>query len=420
MYIPQLIRRFVFEEWGGTETVVWHTAQALKKQGIQTEILATSALSQPGSECREAIRIRRFDYHYPYWGLSAEQRLLLDKKGGNPYAHGLQRYLMQHPELTLIHGHAMQRLAGLTRHVARVRQVPYVLSFHGGLLDVPAAEQAQMKASVRHSLHYGRLLDPMLGYRRALAEADALICVGHSEYERVRQHWPDKRVEYLPNGVEPQAFAGGHGRRFRQQQALPADMPLLLCVGRIDPQKNQLFLLDLLQQLPAETGLVLIGPATSPAYLAEIQQTVAALQLQARVRIIPGLPAGSESLRDAYAAADIFVLPSRHEPFGIVVLEAWAAGKPVLCSDLGGLRQLVPNGQGGYRFADLAEAVRLCQQLLKAPELREQLGQQGREMVLNSYTWEQIGTRLQQLYASVHDAKRQKNLTDLAVLPDSL
>lgn len=423
MYIPQLIRRFVFEEWGGTETVVWQTARALQGPDLQTEILATSALSQPGTAYREGLCIRRFDYHYPYWGLSAEQRRLLDKKGGNPYSDGLQAYLLRHPDLALIHGHAMQRLAGLTRRVARLRRVPYILSFHGGLLDVPAAEQQEMLSPVRHSFHYGRLLDPLRGYHRALEDADALICVGYSEYERVKARWPQKQVVYLPNGVDPAAFSGGQGQRFRQQQNLPADMPLLLCVGRIDPQKNQLFLLRLLAQLPANVGLVLIGPATSPAYLAEIERAVAAQQLQARVRIIPGLPAGSEALRDAYAAADIFVLPSRHEPFGIVVLEAWAAGKPVLCSDLGGLQHLVPQGQGGYRFSDLEAATAHCQRLLADPDARWQLGQQGREMVLQHYTWPLIAERLRRLYADVlthHAGQRQKNLTDFAVLPDGL
>jgi glycosyltransferase involved in cell wall biosynthesis len=152
----------------------------------------------------------------------------------------------------------------------------------------------------------------------------------------------------------------------------------------------------------------MIGPATDPAYLRELQQEICTQQLQSRVRIIPGLPPGSETLRDAYAAADIMILPSRHEPFGIVVLEAWAAGKPVLCSDIGGLRHLVQAGEGGYRFADLAEAVRLCRFLREQPELRMRLGLQGQARVLQSYTWEHIGARLRQLYQTVSESYARK------------
>ena len=83
--IAHVVRRLVFEEWGGTETVVWNTVLHQNRTGMEPEILATSALSVPGEEVREGIRIRRFKYFYPYFPMPENARLALDKKGGSPW-----------------------------------------------------------------------------------------------------------------------------------------------------------------------------------------------------------------------------------------------------------------------------------------------------------------------------------------------
>ena len=91
--IAHVVRRFAFEEWGGTETVVWNTAKHLKKHGIESVICATRACSAAGDELRDGILIRRFDYFYPYWPLSSAARKALDKKGGNPIS-GIPRRVL--------------------------------------------------------------------------------------------------------------------------------------------------------------------------------------------------------------------------------------------------------------------------------------------------------------------------------------
>ncbi|NRB42711.1 MAG: glycosyltransferase family 1 protein, partial [Pseudomonadales bacterium] len=84
--VVHLVRRFVFNEWGGTEAVVWNSALGLLEQGTPTSILATSALDEQGTEIRQGCHIERFSYHYPRLGLNRAQRQALDKKGGNPYS----------------------------------------------------------------------------------------------------------------------------------------------------------------------------------------------------------------------------------------------------------------------------------------------------------------------------------------------
>ena len=71
--IAHVVRRFAFEEWGGTETVVWNSARELVPHGVASAIYATRACSAAGDEVREGIPIRRFPYFYPNWPLSAER-----------------------------------------------------------------------------------------------------------------------------------------------------------------------------------------------------------------------------------------------------------------------------------------------------------------------------------------------------------
>ena len=80
--VAHVLRRFTFSEWGGTETVVWNTVLQQRARGVEAEILTTSALSSPGEELHEGVRIRRFPYWYPYFPLTKRAALEMDKKGG--------------------------------------------------------------------------------------------------------------------------------------------------------------------------------------------------------------------------------------------------------------------------------------------------------------------------------------------------
>ena len=110
-------------------------------------------------------------------------------------------------------------------------------------------------------------------------------------------------------------------------------------MARIDRQKNQMALVEWLARHPV--GRVrLVGPVTQPDYRRELEARATELGVADRLEIVGALKPGSKELVSEYANADVFVLPSRHEPFGIVVLEAWAAGLPVVASDVGGLGRL--------------------------------------------------------------------------------
>ncbi|MBO7146809.1 MAG: glycosyltransferase family 1 protein, partial [Lentisphaeria bacterium] len=92
MKIAHIVRRFTFSEWGGTESVVWNIALQQKSQGLSPEIICTAALDHVECEVIDGITIKRFPYIYPYFPMPEKDKLLLDKKGGNPLTPELMRY----------------------------------------------------------------------------------------------------------------------------------------------------------------------------------------------------------------------------------------------------------------------------------------------------------------------------------------
>ena len=402
----QVPRRFTLDAWGGTETVVLETSKQLMAAGHETAIVCSQALSAASREQIDGVPVTRTPYFYPYLGLSPAARGQLDRKGGNLFSFSLLGALMTAPGVDLLHAHTGKRLGGIVRTAARLRGLPYVVSLHGGVHDVPEAEARTWTEPTSSALEWGRALGWAVGSRHVLADADAIICVGAEEARLTARRYPRTRVEHLPNGVDPARFAGGAGARFRAAHGIAADAELLTVVGRIDEQKNQALALDVLHALSAtrpQVHLAIVGPVTSPAYLAHLETRLAARGLGARVHLIQGLAPGSQHLADAYAASDVFLLPSRHEPFGIVVLEAWAAGVPVVASRRGGLAALVTPGRDGV-LVDLDDFdgwVRQAGALLDAPHARRALADEGRRRVTSEFTWERITSRLLGIYGDL-------------------
>lgn len=404
-HIGHVVRRMVVQEWGGTESVVLKTCQYLQRRGYCPSILSTSAFSQPGVDEIEEISIQRFRYSYPFWPLTKKKIMDFDKKGGNPLSFGLFSHLFRRKGLGLVHLHAMGRLGAQVRTACRLRNIPYVVSLHGGHICVPAQEEQYLSKLSRGLFDWGKPFGALFGTRKVLSDAAAIICVGYAEYCAVRDRYPQKIVRYIPHGVNIQDLSSGNGQRFRKAHGMGGS-PMLLCVGRIDPQKNQLALVQALPRIHldcADVKLVLIGPVTVSAYLERIRSEIVSLKMEKHILIIPGLPPNSAELRDAYAACDIFVLPSIHEPFGVVLLEAWACSKPVVISPLGNLQHTVQHNVNGLHLRNTTpeEIGGVLRQLLLDKERSKQLGTAGQLTAVQEYSWDLTIDRLLELYAEV-------------------
>ena len=403
LHVP---RRFVAEEWGGTETVLLEISREQQRTGWQPEILTSLALSNKTAETFAGIPVRRFKYSYPYFGLSAADKALLDKKGGSLISPALFVALLRTRGVRLLHLHTMARLGGQVRTAARLRRIPYVVSVHGGAFDYPVTELTTMMRPTQGKLEWGKALGALLGSRRVLQDADYIICVGQSELDEASKSISHDRISYLPNGVDPAKFANGHGADFRRKHGIPESAFLVVNISRIDAQKNQHVLVEAFARLRArhpDSFLVLMGPETQTEYAEKLRRYIRDHQLETSVKMLPGVRTDNPDLVSAYHACDVFALPSVHEPFGIVVLEAWSAGKAVIASQIGGLKTFIQQGQTGLFFDPLAadavdKLAANLEMLVAQPLLRQQLGKAGLKEVQARYTWSAIGQQLETIY----------------------
>ena len=402
--VAHVVRRFAFDEWGGTENVVWNTVRRQREAGLEAEVLATSALATTGEEEREGIRIRRFPYWYPYFPLPEKTRSVLDKKGGNPFTPPLFKAL-EVGHFDLIHIHCGGRMAVMCGLLAHRLKIPCVISLHGGFADVPAEELRKMMAPTKGLFHYGGILDRLFRLRRnPVADADAVICISHGEEKLLKERFPNKRIVYLPNGVDCGAFRVKPPCTPRAEWGIPKERRLILCISRIDYQKNQKVLLNLLAE-DASSHLLLIGPITAPGYCEELKTMAQKMKVAERLTIIPGLEHDDPRLKAILHEAQLFVLPSIHEPFGIVALEAWAAGLPVIASNAGGLKDFIVHQRNGLLFApdDVSALVENYNSLMDDSELRSRLVAAALEDV-QEYSWETLSGRLTALYQELRSS----------------
>ena len=402
LHIP---RRFVKEEWGGIETVIIETSRELLKAGYEVEIFTSMALSDKKREMIFDIPVRRFSYFYPRLGLKRNNKLLLDKRAGNVLSFPFFFSLIFAKNIKVFHLHAGGTIAGFVRLVSKFRKIPYVTSIHGGLMDLPQKQLDAMVAPMKGSLNYGKILDYIIGSKKNIQDADTIICVGEKERDLLKEKYPIQKVVYIPNGVDIEKFSSGNGAEFRKKYQISRNEKILLCVSGFYSQKNQLILVDAFEKVKQEIPdikLVLIGVVYDQQYFEEIQKKISVNNLGDSVILLANIEFDDSILFDAYSACDLFVLPSKYETFGIVILEAWSAGKPIICAKVGGLASFVKNNENGCFFdensaEDLSGKI---MNIIKNKELSDKLSKNAFKSV-KKFSWQQITKKLIELYEEI-------------------
>jgi D-inositol-3-phosphate glycosyltransferase len=226
------------------------------------------------------------------------------------------------------------------------------------------------------------------------AEADQLVDLYGARRER---------IELVPPGVDHAFFSPGDRRGARQALGLD-DAPVLLFVGRIQPLKGLDVAIEALAQLRRDDARLVVvgGPSGVEGDLeaARARARVAALGLTERVRFVPPQP--HHLLSTYYRAANMCVVPSRSESFGLVALEAAACGTPVVAAAVGGLRTLVQDGRTGVlvEARDPKLFAAAIDELLADPRQAATMGAQAAALA-RAYTWSTTAGRLRRLYADL-------------------
>jgi glycosyltransferase involved in cell wall biosynthesis len=208
-------------------------------------------------------------------------------------------------------------------------------------------------------------------------------------------------VAVLPNGV-PEAWLGsaGDGARFRARHGLEDGRRVMLFLSRIHPKKGLPLLLDAIASVRAELAgwVVVVAGPDELNHTAEMQARTTELGLDDLVKFVG--PAYGADKHDAFAASEVFVLPTRSDNFAIAVAEALGAGIPVITTQGAPWSDLVAHECGWWvpvTVAGLAEALTDAARHGR-DELRE-MGLRGRRLVAEKYTWERVGTHSIELYA---------------------
>lgn len=263
-----------------------------------------------------------------------------------------------------------------------------------------------------HSTEYGRCGNYFHegGSRRvrdyeweAQYNADAVVAVSNVLKDEIVRIYstPREKIHTIYNGVEVHRFDGWIDQGLVKTRCGigPLD-PMVLFVGRMAYQKGPDLLIQAIPEVlraHPRARFVLVGDGDMRWHL---EEQVRDRGLGGSIRFL-GQRRGEE-LADIYRAADLVAVPSRNEPFGIVILEAWSAGKPVVVTHNGGPEEFVWDGVTGVKSpANPADISVSIGSLLDRPDYARWIGHNGRVAVETAFSWERIAERIRDVYRTV-------------------
>jgi len=308
------------------------------------------------------------------------------------FTKGVLTHLEDHPVDAV---HANYWLSGVAGHTIKHElDLPLVSTFH----TLGAVKSLAGDAEPGHRIRAEREIIGCSDVVLANASAEALELVEHYDAD------PD-RIEIVPPGVDHAFFSPGDrtGARFALGLDL-GDRPVLLFVGRIQPLKGLDVAVRALAEMERDDAvLVAVGGTSGPAgdaHLAEVTALARELGVLDRIRFVPAQP--HHLLSTYYRAADLVLVPSRSESFGLVALEAAACGTPVVATSVGGLRTLIRHGDSGFLVPDRDPSAfaRHAAAIVADPALGAVLGEGGTR-IARGFTWSTTAARLRRVYDDV-------------------
>ena len=256
--------------------------------------------------------------------------------------------------------------------------------------------------------------------KTAIEMADAVIAVSEETKVDVLQYFnvdPEK-IKVIYNGINLQEYVVTKETTTLERYGIDKTKPYVLFVGRITRQKGIIYLVDAIKYIDTDTQIVLCaGAPDTPEIAKEMEDSVNEVK-KTRNNIIwidEMLP--KKEVIQLYSHADVFCCPSIYEPFGIINIEAMACETAVVASAVGGIKEVVVNGETGIlvpleqqkvapfepvdpdKFArDLANGIN---SLIKDKKLRDYMAKNGRKRVEDTFDWVAIAKQVEELYKSL-------------------
>jgi glycosyltransferase involved in cell wall biosynthesis len=275
--------------------------------------------------------------------------------------------------------------------IARHKKVPYTMRTMGQLTPWALA-QGRLKKQL-----YSLFIE-----RRNLNGAAAVHCTAAAEAVDVQNFGVKSPTITLPLGVNSPEFIDHAAGKLRQRYGIAAETPILLFLSRMHYKKRPNVLIQSVAQILAQQQdchLLLAGTGEAE-YLQELQQLAAQLGICDRISFVGFVSGYDKNL--LLQGADVFVLPSYSENFGIAVAEALAAGLPVIVTPGVQIAPEIAAANAGLVLeADVTELSAALLQLLQQPILRQELGDNGKSLARTRYSWMAIAKDLKSVYETI-------------------
>jgi glycogen synthase len=378
---------------GGLARHVRKLAEELLRQGVAVDVLTRGTGDSLEMEERAGVSVYRV--REPRWPRDLDRFVgWVERMNEDMLTAGAA--LAQERSYELVHGHdwLVARAAAV---LGERLGVPYVTTIH----------------ATEHGRHQGWVQDQpqahIHGVERWMARrADAVIVCSHYMRGHVADIFDieENRIAVIPNGIDPRDLRPvGDLDALRAEFAAPHER-LVVLVGRLVYEKGFQLALDALPEVIERVGNVRFLVAGSGTHEGELKAQAQRLGLLEYGSFLGWI--GDDALHSLYRIADLCVVPSLYEPFGLVALEAMASGCPCIVADTGGLREVVPAGERvGLRFngGDAEHLGVMIERLLTDTELRERLVVEASEHVL-SFDWADVARRTRGVYRELTAGRR--------------
>src|ERR1039458_4453138 len=375
---------------GGLARHVRKLAEALVRQGVVVDVLTRgvggeSEIGSSGVAELGGVTVHRV--REPSWPRDLDRFVgWVDRMNHDMLAAG--EALAEGTSYDLVHGHDWL-VANASAALADRLGVPYMTTIH----------------ATEHGRHQGWVQDHPQSHIHAVEQwmarrADAVVVCSHYMRGHVADIFDidERRITVIPNGVDPSDLRPvGDLQALRREFAAPHEK-LVLLVGRLVYEKGFQLALDALPGVIDQVGNVRFVVAGSGTHEQELKAQAKRLGLSPHGTFLGWF--GDDALHSLYRIADLCVVPSIYEPFGLVALEAMASGCPCIVADTGGLREVVPVGERvGLRLngGDAEHLGVMIERLLVDGELRDRLVTEASEHVL-SFDWDDIAVRTRAIY----------------------
>jgi len=285
----------------------------------------------------------------------------------------------------IIHVHDFYAASSFYGAIAsRARGIPFILTQHND----------QLPSKVINALLYS--VDGHTLGRFIFFHARKIIALNSAiKAHLVAMGADGQKIDIIPNGVDTRFFSPNHKNLLETKWGI--SRPVILFVGRLVKDKGVGYLLrafsEVVEEIP-DAKLVIVGKGPQEQELRQLQESLGL----AHVFFIGAVE--TKLMPNIYAGCDVLVLPSIHEPFGNVVVEAMAVGKPVIGSYVGGIKDTIVHGVTGYHVEPKngEQLSRFLIRLLEDASLRKKLGENARKIVLSTYNIELLLQKIEKIY----------------------